>query len=145
MAKLSAAQKRTIAERMFIEDGETAKYISEFLDVSEQSLSRWRKGRKDEKSWDDRRAENLSAPHKIKELLQKELVKVAGGEKSNIDADALAKISRVMQDVSSKTSVQVVLSVLKEFDVWMSSQEPEEALKFLKWHKQFIMHKASME
>ncbi len=142
---LSNIQKRAIAERMFIEDGETAKYIAEFLGLSEQTLSRWRKGRKAEKTWDDRRAENLAAPHKIKELLVKQLELVASGEKATVDADALAKISRVLQDVSSKTSVQVVLSVFKEFDNWLADQEPEIAITFLKWHKNFIIYKASLE
>ncbi|MDC9722374.1 MAG: hypothetical protein PSN34_06330 [Urechidicola sp.] len=142
---LSNQKKRALAERMFIEDGDTAKYISEFLTVSEQTLSRWRKGRTGESSWDDRRAENLSAPHKLKEILTKQLQIVAEGGQSTIDADALAKISRVLQDVSSKTSVQVVLSVLKEFDTWMAEQEPELAIDFLKWHKKFIIHKASMQ
>jgi hypothetical protein len=142
---LTNAQKRAVAERMFIEDGDTAKYIAEFLDLSEQTLSRWRKGRRGEKTWDERRSANLSAPHKIKELLVKQLELVAGGEKATIDADALAKISRVLQDVSSKTSVQVVLSVFKEFDNWLADQEPEVAIAFLKWHKKFIMYKASIE
>lgn len=142
---LTNTQKRSVAERMFIEDGDTAKYISEFLNVSEQTLSRWRKGRKGEKSWDERRAQNLAAPHKIKELLVKQLELVASGKKATVDADALSKISRVLQDVSSKTSVQVVLSVFKEFDNWIADQDPEIAITFLKWHKNFIIHKASLE
>ena len=134
-------KKLAIAERMFIEDGETAKYIAQFLELTEQTISRWRK----KGNWDDRRAENLTAPHKIKALLQKQLVKIANGEKSEIDADALSKISRVLQDVTSKTSVQVTMSVLKEFDIWMNSQDAELGLSFLRWHKKFIMHKASLE
>ena len=142
---LTNAQKRTIAERLIIEDGKTGEYVSDFLGVSAQSISRWRKGRKGEKSWDDRRTENLSAPHKIKELLQKQLEKVASGEKATIDADALAKISRVLQDVSGKVNTQVVISVFEEFDNWLSEIDPEEAIKITKIHRKFILHKASKE
>jgi len=145
MKGLSNQKKRAIAERMFIEDGETAKAIAAYLDVSEQTISRWRKGRPGEKSWDLRRAEVLSAPHKIKELLIQQLEKIANGEKATIDADALAKISKVLETVSGKISVQVVLSVFKEFDNWMASQDPEQAIKFLEWHKAFILHKAATE
>jgi len=145
MKGLSNQKKRAIAERMFIEDGETAKAIAAFLDVSEQTVSRWRKGRPGEKSWDQRRAEVLAAPHKIKELLTRQLEKIANGEKATIDADALAKISKVLDSVSGKTNVQVVISVFKEFDNWMAAQDPDMAIKFLEWHKAFIVHKASTE
>ena len=74
-----------------------------------------------------------------------QLEKIAKGEKATIDADALAKISKVLETVSGKISVQVVLSVFKEFDNWMASQDPEMAVKFLEWHKQFILYKASVE
>lgn len=130
---------------MYIDDGHTGKYIAEFLGVSEQTVTRWKKGRKGEDDWDTRRAEVLAAPHKIKELLLKQLKLVSEGEKATIDADALAKISKVMEAVSAKTSVQVVLSVFKEFDNFMAEQDPETAITFLKWHKKFILHKASME
>lgn len=145
MKGLTNQKKRALAERMFIEEGMTAKAIAYELDVSEVTVSRWRKGRKGEKSWDMRRAEVLSAPHKIKELLVEQLEKIAKGEKATIDADALAKISKVLETVSGKISVQVVLSVFKEFDNWMASQDPEMAVKFLEWHKQFILYKASVE
>ncbi len=142
---LTNQKKRAIAERMFIEEGMTAKAIAEALDVSEVTVSRWRKGRKGEKNWDLRRAEVLAAPHKIKELLVKQLELIASGQKATIDADALAKISKVLENINGKLSVQVVISVFKEFDNWMAEQDPETAVKFLEWHKQFILYKASIE
>ncbi|MBL7868874.1 MAG: hypothetical protein JNM71_12740 [Flavobacterium lindanitolerans] len=145
MSELSNEKKRALAERMFINDGMTCKEIAVQIDTSEQTLSRWRKGRTGEKDWDSRRAEVLSAPHKIKEILLKELQLVAEGQKPNVDADALAKISKVLETVSGKVSVQAVLSVFQEFDNWMASQEPETAVSFLEWHKKFIIHKASIE
>lgn len=142
---LSNIKKKAIAERLIIEDGKTGEYVSEFLGITPQTVSRWRQGRKGEKTWDERRAENLSAPHKIKSLLQKQLELVANGDKPSIDADALSKISKVLNDVSGKISTQVVISVLEEFDVWMSENEPIIALDILKWHRQFILYKASIE
>lgn len=143
MGRLNNEKKRALAERMFIEDGMTAKAIAQELEVTPQTVGRWRTGRKNEKDWDYRRAEVLSAPHKIKEILLQELRKVAEGEESNIDADALAKISKVMDTLTAKVSVQAVISVLKEFDLWMANQDPEMAVSFLDYHKQFILHKAS--
>lgn len=139
--------KKEMAERMFIEEGMTAKAISAILDVSEQTLSRWRKGYEidGEKSWDDRRAEFVTSPHKIREVLMRELKTVAEGGKSTVDADSLAKISKVLETISDRISIQVIFSVFKEFDSWMASQDPEVAIQFLEWHKMFLLHKAQQE
>jgi transposase-like protein len=146
MAKtLTNQAKKVMAERMFIEDGMTAKAIAEQLDLSEQTLSKWRKGKEGEKSWDDKRAEMLASPHKIKEILLKELIVVAGGGKSLVDADALAKINKVIETLSDKISVQVVFSVFKEFDNWMAEQDPKTAILFTEWHKQFLLYKINLE
>jgi transposase-like protein len=142
---LTNQAKKVMAERMFVEDGMTAKAIAEQLDVSEQTLSKWRKGKEGEKSWDDKRAEMLASPHKIKEILLKELILVASGEKSNVDADALAKINKVIESLSDKISVQVVFSVFKEFDNWMADEDPKTAVLFTEWHKQFLLYKINLE
>jgi transposase-like protein len=146
MSKLLTNQaKKVMAERMFVEDGMTGKAISEQLDVSEQTLSKWRKGKEGEKSWDDKRAEMLASPHKIKEILLKELILVASGKISNVDADALAKINKVIESLSDKISVQVVFSVFKEFDNWMADQDPKTAIQFTEWHKLFLLYKINLE
>lgn len=146
MSKLLTNQaKKVMAERMFVEDGMTAKAIAEQLDLSEQTLSKWRKGKEGEKSWDDKRAEMLASPHKIKEILLKELILVAGGGKSLVDADALAKINKVIETLSDKISVQIVFSVFKEFDNWMADQDPKTAVQFTEWHKQFLLYKINLE
>ncbi|MEG0189178.1 MAG: phage terminase small subunit-related protein, partial [Algoriella sp.] len=129
--------KKELAEKLFIEDGLTAKDISSMIGISEQTLSRWRK----EGNWENKRNEFLAAPHKIKEVLMKELKSIATGEGSTIDADALAKVSKVIESLSSRTSVQVIFSVLKEFDNWMSDQEPKMAIAFLEWHRRFLQHR----
>lgn len=146
MSKLLTNQaKKVMAERMFVEDGMTAKAIAEQLDLSEQTLSKWRKGKEGEKSWDDKRAEMLASPHKIREILIRELMIVAGGEKSLVDADALAKINKVIETLSDKISAQVVFSVFKEFDNWMADQDPKTAILFTEYHKQFILYKINQE
>ena len=146
MSKLLTNQaKKVMAERMFVEDGMTAKAIAEQLDVSEQTLSKWRKGKEGEKAWDDKRAQMLASPHKIKEILIKELMLVAGGEKSSVDADALAKINKVIETLSDTISVQIVFSVFKEFDNWMADQDPKTAVLFTQYHKQFILFKINQE
>lgn len=146
MAKqLTNQAKKTMAERMFVEDGMTAKAIAEMIDVSEVTLSKWRKGKEGEKSWDDKRAEMLASPHKIREILLKELILVSEGKVSKVDADALAKINKVIESLSDKISAQVVFSVFREFDNWMADQDPKTAVLFTEWHKQFLLYKINQE
>lgn len=133
--------KRTMAEHMFVEKGMTAKAIGEILNVSQKSLSKWR----NEGSWDDRRTELLAAPHMMREILMRELKVIAEGGKSAVDADALAKVNKVIENMSDKISVQVVFSVFKEFDNWMAEQDPKTALLFTEYHKQFLLYKINLE
>lgn len=140
MAKLNYAKLRALAERMFM-DGMKGTAIASELDVSTVTISKWRKDDK----WDDRKTELHASPHKIKELLLKELQKLSNGEVSKINADAIAKISKVIESVNDRVSVQIVLTVFKEFDNWMSEQDPELAIKFTEYHKHFLLHKASIE
>lgn len=129
-----------LAEGMFIEQCMTAKAIAEILGVTEKTVGNWR----EKGDWDRRRDENIAAPHKIRELLLKELHNVATGVGTTIDADALAKIGKVMDSISDKISPQVVISVLKSFDNWMADQEPQIAVQFLEYHKRFIQHIISL-
>ena len=138
---LTNQAKKIMAERMYVEDGMTAKAISEQLDVSEQTLSKWKKDGR----WDDKRAEMLASPHKIREILIRELKVVAEGGFSIIDADALSKINKVIEGLSSSTSIQIVFSVFKEFDNWMADQDPKTAVLFTEYHKQFILYKINQE
>jgi transposase len=127
---------RIVAETMFIEQGMTCKAIAELIDVSEKTLSKWR----NDGQWDQKREESLAAPHRIRLLLLNELKTVAEGGESKIDADALAKISKVMESISGNVSPQIVITVLKELDNWMATQDPAIAVTFLDFHRRFIQH-----
>jgi hypothetical protein len=132
---------RLLAERLFLEDGLTAKEISDQIEVSEVTLSKWR----NEDKWDKNRDEIATAPHKLREILMRELKIVAEGGKSLVDADALSKISKVLEGVSGRISTQIVFSVFKEFDNWMAEQDPKTAILFTEYHKQFILYKINQE
>jgi hypothetical protein len=142
MAKqVSFQAKKVMAERMFVEDGMTAKAISDMLDVSQVTLSKWR----NDGDWDKKRAEMLAAPHKLREILMKELKTIAEGGISLVDADALAKVNKVIESMSDRISVQIVFSVFKEFDNWMADQDPKTAVLFTEYHKQFLLYKINQE
>ena len=116
MAEISNDKKREIAEDMYIRLGLTGREIAENLGVTEQTVSRWKKGREGEKSWDDRKTESQLTPLKIKELLLKEAEKLAKGEESNVKADQLSKIMSAIDQLDKKINVRTVMDVFREFD-----------------------------
>jgi hypothetical protein len=140
-AKNSMAEKKAVAETMFVEDGMIGKAISETLDVSEVTISKWRT----EGNWDTKREELLAAPHELRKILIRELKKIAEGRKSFIDADALAKVSKVLESISDRISIQIIISVFKEFDNFMADDDPKTAVLFTDYHKKFILHKINQE
>lgn len=143
MSKLTNDKKRGVAERLYINDGMTAKAIAEQLDVSEKTLVSWKKGRAGEKTWDERRVDVMSAPHKIKELVLQELLNQAEGNPKKMDADALIKLANIVEKLDKKVSVQMVISVFKEFDNWMMQRDPKIAVDITKWHRLFTHFKAA--
>lgn len=136
---------RAMAERMFVEEGMTAKSIAAALDMTEQTIGRWRKGIQGDISWDDKKAEFLSAPHNIKKVLMNELNHLSKGGDATIDVKAIKEVSNVISTLSEKVSAQIVFTVLREFDNWMATQDPEKAIEFLDWHRTFLLYKAQNE
>lgn len=145
MAEISNEKKREIAEDMYIRLGMTGREIAERLDITEQTVSRWKKGREGEKSWDDRKAESQLTPLKIKETLLKEAEKIAKGEESTVQADKLSKIMAAIDQLDKKINIRTVMDVFREFDNWMAEQEPSTAILFTKWHKLFLQYRISLE
>lgn len=143
-------QKRTnhsvlmsLAQRMFVEEGMNAKNIAASIGVTEQTIGKWRKGiGLNPVSWDTLREQYLSAPHNIKKALNKELTELVEGREASLDMTAINAAIKALQAVNDEISVETIYSVFKEFDAWMSQQDPEMAIQFLEWHKLFLLHKA---
>ena len=145
MAEISNEKKRGIAEDMYIRLGLTGREIAENLGVTEQTVSRWKKGREGERSWDDRRTESSLTPLKIKETLLKEAEKLAKGEESGVKADQLSKIMAAIDQLDKKINVRTVMDVFREFDNWMAEQDPAVAVGFTRYHKLFLQYRISLE
>lgn len=145
MADITNEKKREIAEDMYIRLGLTGREIAENLGVTEQTVSRWKKGREGEKPWDDRKREAQLTPLKIKELLLTEAEKIAKGEESSMQADKLSKIMAAIDQLDKKINVRTVMDVFREFDNWMAEQEPATAVLFTKFHKLFLQYRITLE
>lgn len=136
---------RAIAEKMYVEDGMTAKAIADAVDVTEQTIGRWKKGIQGDISWDQKRAQYLSAPSSIKKGLLKEMQNLSEGKDPSLDVKAITAVTKAIELFSDKVSPEIVLSVFKEFDSWIATQDPEIAIVFLEWHKLFLLHKIQQE
>jgi transposase len=142
---MSLAKSKTklkgLAERMFIEDGMTAKAVSETIGVTEKTIGNWRR----DGNWDDKRKTFLATPHNIKRQIANELSKLVSGEKGTLEMKAINEAIRALQQMTSETSTEVVFTVFREFDNWMADQDPQMAITFLEWHKLFLLQKAQQE
>lgn len=145
MADITNDKKREIAEDMYIRLGMNGREIAEQLNVTEQTVSRWKKGRDGEKSWDDRKTEASLTPVKIKELLLQEAYKVAKGEASTINSDQISKLMAAIDRLDKKINTRTVMDVFREFDNWMAEQEPATAILFTRFHKLFLQYRISIE
>ena len=129
------------ARDLFITTGYTCKEISKILDISEQSLSRWRKSDK----WDEERAIQKTSPALLKTQLRDELISISEGKKPSIDADSLLKTFKVYSEFDGRMSTSIVAAVFKEYDHWLAEVEPSEWEKSKELHKQYLRHKAESE
>ena len=136
---------RATAEELFVGQGMSGREIADLLNVSEVTVSNWRKGREGEKTWDDKRKELQMSPVRIKEKLLDEAKKIADGEPSTSDADKLSKIVAAIDRLDKKISIRIIADVLKECDNWLVETDPSQALLLSKYHKQFLQYRISLE
>lgn len=129
---------RRLAEKMFVEDSANAKTIAQTFDVTEQTIGRWRKNG----NWDEKRKDFLKTPLNIKNVLLNELLELTAGKEASLDMKAINAAIKAIHAISDEISIETIFSVFKEFDNWMAEQDPELAIKFLEWHKLYLLHKA---
>ena len=50
-----------------------------------------------------------------------------------------------IDQLDKKINVRTVMDVFKEFDLWMSEQDPATAILFTKFHKLFLQYRISID
>lgn len=143
--KAELERLRDLAEDMYIRQGKTGREIADLLDISEQTISGWKKGREGEKSWDDRKRDAQLTPIKLKETLMDEADWIAKGNKPRIDADALSKVMKGIFGLDKTVNPRVVMSVFQGFDNYMAEINPEKAVEFTDYHKLYLQYIISLE
>ncbi len=129
-------KERELAQQMFVEFFWDAKTIAEKLGVGENTVSKWRSSG----DWDKMREDTINNPVKMKSLLAKQMLLIVSGDKSTIDADALAKMFKVYEGISEKINPGITAAVLKLYDEWLAKENPTLALQNLAYNKKFLIH-----
>lgn len=136
MSKVPRHRLYTTAETLFIDNGMLCNEISRLLDIPEKTLSRWRKAF----DWDHRRNQMAVAPTVIRQKLTDEIKLISEGNKPSIDADALSKAAKALQYFTGTISLPIIIAVLKDLDNYMARIDPEVAVTFTRYHKQYIAY-----
>lgn len=130
------------AEDFFIENFEvTQKDVAQIFAVSQTTVCAWAK----KYNWDDKRTDYHSSPVRIKQLLQKELLRIAQGEPKTLDADAISKLNVAIDRLDAKANPIVVHRILKDLDTFVSQHDPELAAKMTPFHKMFLQHRINSD
>jgi DNA-binding XRE family transcriptional regulator len=143
--KADLGRFREIAEDYYIRLNKTGRDIAEILDISEQTVSAWKKGRTGERSWDERKTELQLTPLQLKELLMREAHKVAMGEKSDVNADQLSKFMAAIDRLDKSVNPRIAMSVLQMRDNFISEIAPERTIEDLEYNKQFLQHLIALD
>ena len=133
---------RTQAMDHYIENMEcTKKEIAELFQVSEKTVGNWSNA----DDWDGKRLDFHASPVKIKQFLQKELLNVVQGQASTLNADTISKLMSALDRCDKKADPIVVHRILKDLDNFISEVNPEFAVECVHFHKQFLIHRISLE
>lgn len=129
-------KEREAAQQFFVEMFWDAKTIALHLMVDEKTVGKWRAKYK----WDKLREDTINNPVKMRTFIAQQMMLIVQGQKSTIDADALAKMFKVYEGISDKINPGIVAAVLKLYDDFLSTKAPKLALQNLPFNKEFLIH-----
>lgn len=147
MGKMTNAMKKELAESMFINSGHSPELIVEKLGITRSTIYRWIKEKKEHQlSWKEQRDMIQSAPHKIKQFIDQQLLNAVETKKYDSKlSDFLVKVIKARENLDKTISAHTVISVFEEFDSFMSTHDLDKAKDFIPYHKAFIYHKAAQQ
>jgi hypothetical protein len=119
----------------------TFKEVAELYAVTEKTIGKWAK----EDDWYNSRLEFHSSPIKIKQILQRDVLKVANGEAGSIKAKEIKELLDLIEKCDKRADPIVVHRILKDLDNFISEQDPTFAAKATAYHKLFLQHRISLE
>jgi len=132
---MTNAQKKGLAEIMFIDHGKTLKRIHEELKVSLRTLGVWKK----EGKWEERREYLNSAPSRIRQKLMEEMELVIAGKDPTFSSDHVSKINKALTDFTKMDkNPSVIYSILIRLDNYVARNHPQLIEDITKVHREFL-------
>jgi transposase-like protein len=136
---------KSVIEDLYINKDYTLEQIAAEFDISVQTLSKWKKGEKDQKTWDERKVFVQLTPTRLKEMLLGEALSISEGKEPTFKADSISKIMAAVDRLDKRVNPRTVITVMKNFDKWMVDIDPAKAVEFVKFHRMFIQYVISQE
>lgn len=132
--KLSNEEKKALGYDLFMNTDKTQNEICQIIKITPQTFTRW----KQDGLWEELKgATTITAGNIITNIYKKmfEMTQVP----DKINADALAKLARVIEVVSEKKyTLSQVINVFKEFINWLFPKDPELAKAINKFMKEWV-------
>jgi transposase-like protein len=136
---------KSVIEDLYINKDYTLEQIAAEFDISVQTLSKWKKGEKGQKTWDERKVFVQLTPTRLKEMLLGEALSISEGKEPTFKADSISKIMAAVDRLDKRVNPRTVITVMKNFDKWMVDIDPAKAVEFVKFHRMFIQYVISQE
>jgi hypothetical protein len=132
--KLSNEDKKSLGYDLYMNTDKTQNEICEIIGVAPQTFTRWKK----DGLWEElRSATTITASNIITNVYKK--MHDMTLEKGSLNADAMAKLARVIEVVSDKKyTISQVINVFKEFTNWLFPKDPEIAKALNKHMKVWV-------
>lgn len=132
--KLSNEEKKSLAFDLFMNTDKTQNEICELIGIAPKTFTRW----KQDGLWEELRgAMNITAGN-ITLNIYKKMHEMTSAE-GNINADALAKLARVIEVISDKKyTVSQMFNVFKAFTNWLFPKDVATAKLLNRYMKEFV-------
>jgi Putative ATPase subunit of terminase (gpP-like) len=140
MEKVTNAQKKAIAAKLFIGGEYNQKELANLLDVSEKTIGTW----KEAGNWEELRdANTVSGDEIIRGLIADtklilEKAQREGRAKDSKETDAVMKNAKAIQVLRSGVSVETAIQVFKRFNRWLVEADPTLASQFTELMPRFL-------
>ncbi|MBA3830150.1 MAG: hypothetical protein H0X33_14520 [Taibaiella sp.] len=137
---LTTAQKKELAEILFMQNDLQQKEIAEKVGVSQQTMTAWVAA--NDRAWDKKRQSMLTSKNiilrRLYKILDNESVKMddAGGEAK--DADKIVKLTAAIRNLETDTGIGELMEAGKQFINFLRNADPTLSLHVTNQYDTFI-------
>lgn len=132
--KLSNEEKKSLAFDLFMNTAKTQNEICDLIGISPKTFTRW----KQDGLWEELKSAVSITAGNITLNIYKKMHEMTSGE-GQINADALAKLARVIEVISDKKyTMSQIFNVFKAFTTWLFPKDTETAKKVNKYMQEFV-------